>query len=526
MADEAMLEALYPRSTERTLANYLRFEQYVLSVLTAYAEDRGMEFIPHPRPSTNEDSTGGVMLDGIFPQGFESLPGPTLVEVRGGESGPSLDRKLRRITSRLRIGEVKSILLVTQNDLDASDVRVLTKRTNDRGFVLEVWDASRLREVAQVYSDRLSQDSVQLTLAPLRRALDEPPDDWSDSARAHLQNLSEIYSSDGVSLFLGAGTSAGAGLPSWEDLVGALFLTVFVQQLSQNVEKDSATLLMEVARELNGNSPLLLARYLRRGFSESSANDESAFQTAVADTLYKDVEEGRTSDLLEAIAKLCMPLRTGWKIHSVVTYNFDDLLESLLEDQGSAYRSIYYSERLANESELPIYHVHGYLPRTRSGFERLDNSIFAFSEEGYHELFRDPYHWTNIVQLNLLRERTCLFLGLSFSDPNLRRLLEIAARGSDHPRHFAFMRRTSLADLKNRSTFNSSISESTVKAFLATHHALQERVLAELGVQVIWFEDFAEMPRALLSLIPSRKGRRTGDSPRANVNVGPGKPRR
>lgn len=38
-------------------------------------------------------------------------------------------------------------------------------------------------------------------------------------------------------------------------------------------------------------------------------------------------------------------------------------------------------------------------------------------------------------------KNTCLFIGCSLSDLNLRRLLDVAARSGESPRHFAFLKR-------------------------------------------------------------------------------------
>jgi len=64
-----------------------------------------------------------------------------------------------------------------------------------------------------------------------------------------------------------------------------------------------------------------------------------------------------------------------------------------------------------------------------------------FSEEDYNKIYSDAYSWSNLAQLNSFRDNTCLFIGCSLTDPNLRRLLDVAARSGEKPRHYAFLKK-------------------------------------------------------------------------------------
>jgi hypothetical protein len=185
----------------------------------------------------------------------------------------------------------------------------------------------------------------------------------------------------------------------------------------------------------------------------------------------------------------------------VVTFNFDDLLEEMLNRRDIRYHSIYLPNDPASREELPIYHVHGFLPRDRSGYQRLDDSLLALSEEGYHTVYRDPFHWSNIVQLNALRETRCLFIGLSITDPNLRRLMESAATG-EQSRHYALLKRTLEGDVDRLAEQNriSILDRRPIHSLLRTHHLLMEKLLRELDVQVIWYESHNDLPGMLEGL--------------------------
>jgi SIR2-like domain len=144
---------------------------------------------------------------------------------------------------------------------------------------------------------------------------------------------------------------------------------------------------------------------------------------------------------------------------------------------------------------LPIYHVHGFLPRHPRDYNGIEKADLAFSEEGYHRMFADPFHWSNLVQLNHLREGPCLMLGLSMTDPNLRRLLEVSARGLEDSRHYVFMERLTLdAFLKAKDGKRVELRRKPAEAFLRSHHSLHETLFRELRIKVVWFESFAELP--------------------------------
>lgn len=75
---------------------------------------------------------------------------------------------------------------------------------------------------------------------------------------------------------------------------------------------------------------------------------------------------------------MCSPRRTGAKVKSVLTYNFDDLLERQLETKDIRHPFIYTDIERYHPDELPIYHVHGFLPEKRQKYDRLDKSTLVF----------------------------------------------------------------------------------------------------------------------------------------------------
>jgi hypothetical protein len=106
----------------------------------------------------------------------------------------------------------------------------------------------------------------------------------------------------------------------------------------------------------------------------------------------------------------------------------------------------------------------------------------VFSEDTYHTQFIDPFSWSNLIQLYKLMNNICLFVGLSLTDPNLRRLLDISKRKSpdDMLKHYV---------IKKLPSNNSKINEMQIM--------LEEQDANMLGLNVIWVDEYKDIPYIL-----------------------------
>ena len=119
---------------------------------------------------------------------------------------------------------------------------------------------------------------------------------------------------------------------------------------------------------------------------------------------------------------------------SVLTFNADVLLHAaltLLEIRASNstsdhlnpdfhYRALYRSTDRPN-GKVPIYHIHGSItpkPSNREAREKL-----VFPESSYSQLAASVYAWPQTVFLSIAQASRIVFVGLSMSDPNIRRWL-------------------------------------------------------------------------------------------------------
>jgi len=324
--------------------------------------------------------------------------------------------------------------------------------------------------------------------------------DWKKDREKLIDKLTEAHKRDDLTLFLGAGVSASAGLPDWDSLLSQLLVTLISKNLPKSIEVDNEQKLTiaQTLQQLNLSSPLLEARYVNSGLGDT-------FEKDVSNVLYSTVRESNTSNLLPSLANLCIPLRGALGVRALVTYNFDDLIEVELDNLGLKYRPIYRDVDIPLKDELGVFHVHGFLPRDSSGYDGISESLLVFSEKNYHTLMQDPYFWSNLIQLNFFRENTCLLVGLSGTDPNLRRLLEIAKGKTKIAKHYILIRRTpNDIFVENFKKNNLDYQDELINTINSIHHNLHERSFDELGLNIIWYENYEEIP-AIISSINSKK---------------------
>ena len=222
----------------------------------------------------------------------------------------------------------------------------------------------------------------------------------------------------------------------------------------------------------HATSSLILGKYLKNNLGRDFAEE-------MRDALY--ASKPTKSALIDAIVELSSPQRDVRPLDSIITFNFDALIEESLSSNNISNKSIF-SEEINHElNQLPIYHVHGYLPRTGKVASQTE---IVFSEDAYHSQFIDPFSWSNLIQLNKLTQNTCLFVGISLTDPNMRRLLDVAWRKNPDKTLSHYI----IAKLPH---------SSKVDILDEVSKLLNEQDANALGLNVVWIDDFSEVPRVL-----------------------------
>lgn len=262
-----------------------------------------------------------------------------------------------------------------------------------------------------------------------------------------------------VALFVGAGVSLGCGLPDWNALIDSLMRKAFPDQTQQAFE---AT---------DHYTAISRARLIRIKLSEK-------FCASVADALYS--ESYAPSKTVDEV------VRSG--IRRIVCYNFDDILEEAYATDGRKIHAVTQGERFNNNFRgTTIFHPHGILP-SNATTEELRCSKIIFSENEYNDLYSSPHNWANLIQLSLLMNFTCLFVGCSLQDPNIRRLLDTFNGLRFSHWHYAVFRSPMYAVAEWEKPLAGQVKQTL------------DADLNSLRVRPVWIKQYEDLPKVLKSI--------------------------
>ncbi|MED4004999.1 SIR2 family protein [Priestia aryabhattai] len=324
----------------------------------------------------------------------------------------------------------------------------------------------------------------------------------------NITNIKKAFTSGNLSLFLGAGISISAGIPGWKELVSKVYIKALRSKgIVFGDLNDDPNQYWNFTEDINSTDLLIRTKYIKDLIDKD-------FKDIIRESLYENSSIG--SQIITSIVNICN--NNKGNIKGIVTYNFDDLLEKNLEMNKIPFSSIWKENQNYYNREIPIYHVHGFIPR-----DKKINSNIVFSEDEYHQQYLDIYSWSNLVQINMFREYNCLFIGTSLIDPDIRRLLDIAKKTSGQKKHFVIQRRifselhlkqiqnniSEVNDVLNqhpeiaflkRKYKNLKIDDATLRNIMLTEELLIEKDYESLGIKVIWVDNFQEI-ETVLSLI-------------------------
>ncbi|MBP5339846.1 MAG: SIR2 family protein [Prevotella sp.] len=379
-----------------------------------------------------------------LPKGCDALDfqGSTIIEIRNNLLFDTEIRQSEIYRLLVDDGVIKNLLIVyinsTQHSLQNNNILGRIRLIDASSFIIQAKEA--INE---------GRGGVN---AALRGEKQKQNISWECIRDERLKIAINDFSRYDSVIFAGAGVSASAKIPDWQTLLKNLLAggTIITSDDFDSVFKSM------------DSSNLLAARYIEKSLNA----DKKTIVDKIRQLLYPS-DVTLESYLITTICELIIKQKN---LRCVITYNYDTLIEDCLKAKGKPCFSVYKNSRDESNS-FPVYHVHGIVFReNESG---LSEDI-VLTEDDYHRVYSEVFDWSNVEQLHALTRCTCFFIGLSLNDPNLRRLLEIAQRGSSKSvRHYVFLERKSEYDGL----------EKVEKDFQT-----REDMFADLGLNVIWYK--------------------------------------
>jgi tetratricopeptide (TPR) repeat protein len=200
--------------------------------------------------------------------------------------------------------------------------------------------------------------------------------------------LVEAFVTRRASVFAGAGISIGAGLPSWAKLV---------EPLAQEIDDFPE----------GGVSPLDIAQYY--------LNEHHAHRLAEKLLKFLDRDDVAPTAIHRKLVQL--------PVSRIYTTNFDNLLERACVEQNIKYQVVSNAARdaIARPDRLNVIKLHGDLTEPDS---------LVIAAEDFEEYFATHRAVAHRVAAEM-RDNTLLFVGYSFTDPDLRTIIRAVRKDAE-----------------------------------------------------------------------------------------------
>lgn len=284
----------------------------------------------------------------------------------------------------------------------------------------------------------------------------------------HFEELCQIYQNEKICIFTGAGVSFTESkyyqTPGWWDLLMEIY-----GQIHPELNETEISSKFEQLRKTY-SQPWQMASHLEEIAGQEKLTDILRqlfyYRTTKQDLKRRSIGADKDKRLpidylnnaltLNAVIAFCSKIRAirkhpclvkNEKIHAVLTLNYDCFLEAGATQKYNAgkFKPRISGERPNRDDQLPVYHIHGYIPYGG----RKPAKGLVLTEASYQNAYQKEGN-ASIILDEFLGRFSTLFIGISFNDELLLQHLEKMANRAEAKNHFAFLKKGTSHELLNR----------------------------------------------------------------------------
>ena len=255
-----------------------------------------------------------------------------------------------------------------------------------------------------------------------------------------------------ASIFVGAGFSMKSGYVNWKDLL---------RKIAEELELD-------VDRE---HDLVSLAQY---------CYNKNGNRSIINDTIFEEFTKKREQDINHKLIA-AMPIFTYW------TTNYDSLIEDALTKANRVVDVKYNTKQLSltkPHRDAVVYKMHG---------DKSNPDEAVLIKDDYERYYRDHAQFITALSGELI-SKTFLFIGFSFTDPNIDYILSrirIEYGHENQKQHYAILRKIDKADYEDLAEYEyakrkhefliEDLKRYNIKALLIDEYSEITNILTEIN---------------------------------------------
>lgn len=272
-----------------------------------------------------------------------------------------------------------------------------------------------------------------------------PP--FSPDIQAFIDSFASEIADGTATIFAGAGLSVASGYVNWSELMREI-----AQELGLDVDRET-------------NLVAIAQYHLNERRNRSRINQKIVNEFSVGHTLNENHE---------ILARL--PIATYW------TTNYDRMIETALETAGKVVdvkHTVDHLKTTQRGRQVVVYKMHG---------DVSDPDRAVLTKDDYEGYFRDREPFVTALTGDLV-SKTILFLGFSFTDPNIDYVMSrIRVVLRQQPKqHYCILRREARKSREKRSTFE----------YRQRQQEYFVKDLARIGIHALMVNEYTEVTRIL-----------------------------